>query len=626
VDPQLLDYYNEELLYMRELGAEFAAQHPKVARRLGMHGIDVADPYVERLIEAFCLLSARTRIKLDAQYPVFTQRLLEVIYPNYIAPTPAMSVAQLHPSTTEGDFTRGVTVPRHTQMFARVPDGESTACEFHTTQPITLWPLDIESARLTGAPPDIPALSRLVPSHTQVRGALRITLHTRGDMSFDALEGLDELPVFLRGAEQTASHLFELLHGSVVGMLVGEAGQIGTQHSVVRDAPIGSVGFTPDESALPHPWNAFHGHNLLHEYFSCPRRFHFFVLRHLREGLARVKGPRAEIVLLLSNAPTKLVAHVDAGQFALFCTPIVNLFPKRTDRIEAHAGRHEFHLVPDRTHPVDYEVHSVQCIEGQRSEQSETLDFRPLFATLNDDEGNYGRYFSVRRQARLISDQARRYGTRTAYIGSEVFVSLVDQHEAPYPEDLRYLSVEAMVTNRDLPALMQPRDQGDLSTPESLPLTGASLMFAPSAPRPAFAQGEAAWRLIRLLSFNYLPLSELDGRRGGQGLRDMLRLFAGRDEAVVHRQIDNLVGCHTTPVTRRLPGAGPIIYGRGVRCRLTVDETGFSGGSPFLFGMVLDHFLARHVSTNVFTETELTSLQRGAIHAWPARMGGRGSV
>jgi len=42
MDPQLLDYYNRELVYMRELAGEFARQHPKVAKRLGMHGIEVA--------------------------------------------------------------------------------------------------------------------------------------------------------------------------------------------------------------------------------------------------------------------------------------------------------------------------------------------------------------------------------------------------------------------------------------------------------------------------------------------------------------------------------------------------------------------------------------------------------
>ena len=122
MDPQLLDYYNQELTYMRESAGEFAALHPKVARRLGMHGVEVADPYVERLIEAFSFMSARMRIKLDAEFPRFTQRLLEVIYPNYVAPTPSMAVAQLHPSVKEGDFSKGFAVPRNTAFFAKVPE------------------------------------------------------------------------------------------------------------------------------------------------------------------------------------------------------------------------------------------------------------------------------------------------------------------------------------------------------------------------------------------------------------------------------------------------------------------------------------------------------------------------
>ena len=36
MDSKLLDYYNRELAYLRELGAEFAARYPKVAGRLGM--------------------------------------------------------------------------------------------------------------------------------------------------------------------------------------------------------------------------------------------------------------------------------------------------------------------------------------------------------------------------------------------------------------------------------------------------------------------------------------------------------------------------------------------------------------------------------------------------------------
>jgi type VI secretion system protein ImpG len=36
MDPDLLDYYQQELRYIQELFQEFAGQHPKIARRQEM--------------------------------------------------------------------------------------------------------------------------------------------------------------------------------------------------------------------------------------------------------------------------------------------------------------------------------------------------------------------------------------------------------------------------------------------------------------------------------------------------------------------------------------------------------------------------------------------------------------
>ena len=56
MDPRLLRYYNQELQFMREMGAEFAREFPKIAARLGVEGLECADPYVERLLEGFAFL------------------------------------------------------------------------------------------------------------------------------------------------------------------------------------------------------------------------------------------------------------------------------------------------------------------------------------------------------------------------------------------------------------------------------------------------------------------------------------------------------------------------------------------------------------------------------------------
>ena len=67
MDPRLLNLYEQELRYFRESSSEFARAFPKIAHRLGIEGQEVADPYVERLIEATAFLSARVNLKLDAE-------------------------------------------------------------------------------------------------------------------------------------------------------------------------------------------------------------------------------------------------------------------------------------------------------------------------------------------------------------------------------------------------------------------------------------------------------------------------------------------------------------------------------------------------------------------------------
>ena len=112
MDPRLLQYYNLELQHLREMGAEFAQQFPKVAARLAMNGLEVADPYVERLLEGVGFLAARVQLKIDAEFPRFTQSLLEIVLPHYLAPIPSMLVAQLKPEVDDPNLGRGYPVAR----------------------------------------------------------------------------------------------------------------------------------------------------------------------------------------------------------------------------------------------------------------------------------------------------------------------------------------------------------------------------------------------------------------------------------------------------------------------------------------------------------------------------------
>ncbi|MET3439853.1 type VI secretion system protein ImpG [Variovorax paradoxus] len=623
MDARLLDYYNRELTYMHELGAEFAQRYPKIAGRLGMRGIEVSDPYVERLLEGFSFLTARIQLKMDAEFPRFSQRLLEVVYPNFLAPLPAMGVVQIDGNLNEGSLKAGYELPRHTILRGRMIKGEQTACEFRTGHAVTLWPIKITEASIGPVPAEIahamPAVAR------QAKSAITIKLEAVGGARFAEMP-LDRLEFFLSGAELHALRVLELAVHHSVGT-VCRSGPGSTARIVpLGDEAIRHEGFDPDQSLLPYDARSFQGYRLLHEYFAFPDRYLFFSVKNLRAAAAAMSGTTMEIVILLDRADGDLERLVDARHFSLFCTPIINLVPRRSDRIPVGPGQHEHHAVIDRTRPRDFEIFTVERVTGHMASGSEEREFRPFLGSFAADDGDFGSYFSLRREPRLVSDRARAQGTRTSYTGSEVYVSLVDQHDAPFPHSLRHITIDALCTNRDLPLLLPTGLESDFTLRVSAPVRAVRILRGPSRPYPALAEGALTWRLISHLGLNYLSLTDVDANQGAAALREMLDLYGNLAEPSVRRQIQGVRSMALAPVFRRLPEPGPIVFGRGVEIALKIDEVAFSGSSPYLFGAVLEQFFSRHVSLNAFTEFALSSLQRGEIARWMPRIGRRPAV
>jgi type VI secretion system protein ImpG len=621
MDPRLLDYYNTELNYLREAGSEFAAQYPKVASRLNLHSLEVADPYVERLLEGMAFLSARVQLKLDAEFPRFAQRLLEVIYPNYLAPTPAMCIVQLNPGEMPGGAGASFSIARGQRLRAPAAAEMQVGCEFRTAHPVELWPMKLELARLEGPPSGI-GIGR-GPGQRPVRASLRLRFKLSSALGGGATPP-DVLPLYLNASPHIASRLYELLCGHCVGALIRAEGRALGPWTQLGPESVGGAGFDDAQALLPYTSRGFQGYRLLHEYFAYPARFNFVELRGLGAALAGCEALQSfEVVLLLDAEALDLEPLVDSAHFALFCTPAVNLIEQRADRIQIDDSRFELHVVADRSHPQDYEVHAVHAVEGFGRDNAIEARFRPFYSSLSGDRGNHGAYFSTRREPRLPSDTSRRHGPRSTYVGSEVFLSLVDQNEAPFASRLRQLGVAMTVTNRDLPLLMATGGYRDFVPIDAMPVASIRVLNGPSRPVSAITEGALNWRLISQLSLGHQTLSGQSPEQGGRALRELLALYSVLGDPAVARQTSALVRAALQPITRRLPGAGPLTYGRGVGVELTVDEGQFAGGSPYLFGAVLERFLARHVGLNSFTETSLVSAQRGEIGRWSPRYGTR---
>ena len=624
MDPRLIRYYNQELQHLHEMGAEFAQQFPKIAARLGIDGIEVADPYVERLLEGAGFMAARIQLKLDAEFPRFTQRLQEIVYPNYLAPTPSMLIAQFQPQRGESNLAKGVRIPRGSAIRSQLGKGDSSACEFRIAQDVALYPIEMASAEYFSFAPDLPLAS--LPVARRIRSGVRMRLRTTAGMNFSQL-ALDELRVHFSGSDDIAYKLHELFMGAALGMLAAPAGSPWPWHVFIDAAHIRPVGYEDYEALLPVTLRGFQGYRLLQEYSALPQRFLFADLQGLARAVRRHEGAELELVVLFDRDVPALQGVVDASSLALHCTPAINLFPKRADRIHLSGNCFEYHVVPDRTRPMDFEVHEVSAVTGHGVGAGSEQSFVPLYAAYHEEEPSHAAYFSTQREPRLLSESQQRNGFRSSYIGSEVFLSLVDPNEAPYRSDLRQLSVNTVCTNRDLP-LHMPIGTGksDFTLDGAAPVDVIRCIKGPSRPHSPLSQGASAWRFISQLSLNYLSLQNTDERMGAAALRQMLGLYAAGSEAAYGKQVESVLSVKVTPVVRRLPVAGPLSFGRGIRIDLEVNEMGFQGGSAFLFGSVMERFLARHASLNAFTETVLHSSERGEIMHGEARCGKRNII
>ena len=145
----LLTYYERELTFLRQIGAEFAVKYPKIASRLLLEADKCEDPHVERLIQAFAFLAGRIHHKIDDEFPEITEALLGILYPHYLRPIPSMSIVQFALDREQSAITAGYAIPKGAELLSKPVTG--VPVEFRTCYPVTLWPLEVRSGSFVRA-------------------------------------------------------------------------------------------------------------------------------------------------------------------------------------------------------------------------------------------------------------------------------------------------------------------------------------------------------------------------------------------------------------------------------------------------------------------------------------------
>lgn len=593
MEDSLLHYYERELTFIREMGAEFARKYPKIAGRLELESDKCEDPHTERLIEAFALLAGRIHKKIDDHFPEMTESLFQIIYPHYISPIPSMTILQFEPVKQTIPAT-GYTIEKGAQLYSKPVGG--TACQFVSAYPVTLWPVEVAAAGLKDP-------------HRAVEGAQQavwIRLKSFNNVTFSQLAA-GELRFFLSGAHQHIHHLYELLFSACCGVDLEITNADGRPETISLPADaIAPVGFDPDEGLLPLSPRSFPGYLMLFEYFCFPEKFLFFDLK----GLERLRelSPADTLDIWISlNRSAKSSLIVNADTFRLNAAPAVNLFRKVAEPIRVEHKLTEYRVIPDMRRQEATEVFGIERVVATTAQAGKTSEIKPFYSIrhhLSEDE-------------KAFWHMQRRESGRKGDSGTEVFLSLTDLDLQPTDSGVEVLTVHAVCTNRDLPGRLPFGDAGgDFTLEKAGPVSRITCLLKPTPTRRPGLGGALQWRLISHLSLNYLSLVE----GGEESLKEILRLYDFESSPSTRQQIDGIVALASEHVTRRIGRS----FCRGMHVTLTLDEDKFVGAGLYLFAAVLERFLAQYVSVNSFSQLTVKTVKKPeALKQWPPRNGKR---
>ncbi|MFQ6549981.1 type VI secretion system baseplate subunit TssF [Aestuariibius sp. 2305UL40-4] len=627
------DAYERELALLYERSAEFAAEYPGLADRLGGLMKENLDPAIAGLLEGTAFLAARVQLKMDEEFRTFTREYLDQIFPDAIDPTPSAALVRGNPPLDDKDIVHGKSFPAGSYIDARFVDADQrVSCRFQTCAPLTLWPLAIPEAAYHDALGRFTALG-LDPAQGTKAGLQIDLARAEGTGALAEVEA-DEITLHFLNEFSEAIALYEQIHCGLTRATLRWLDKNGDPVFQRLDPKaIEQINFDPRHRVFPRRSGHFHGFALLREAFVFPRAFLGMKLTGLSKILPRIDRTECQLLLEFDSANPALAARLEAKDLSLHTVPAVNLFEEHSASVRIDDKRHEYVVTPDSSPVTHYEFHRILDVWAHYPGVKSKVRVHRLYDLPEGDlNPRQALYYTDRKKQRRLTEQERRFGQRHRYRGTETFISIYEPPGTPEEERAQRLQVRGLASNRHLPDhLPLAGSDTDFYMTDDVAITLACVA-GPTKPRESMTeieksgphratQGDNYWRLISYLSLSEYGLDHRGDRLGASALREMLSLFTDLSDAVTEAQLVGIRAVETRPIVRSIKRGTGYHPARGLEIRITFDETAFEGSGIMLLGAVLDRFMAEHAAINSFTQTVIASEQRGDIHTFPPRTG-----
>lgn len=574
---ELLPYYEKQLQEFGQQSREFASKYPKIAQRLSLNQEQIDDPHIERLIQAFSLISARIDKKLADSYDIFTRSIFEVMFPQYLKPFPACSVVSFEDVNKIKQLTDRHVIPKATTLKAK--STRSVQCEYQTVQDVVLLPIQLKQIKFKTHP----------SAHMHLNQNATLSMGFEIFSQKNQLLAQENLPIFLDAISNFPLQVLDSIFKASTSFSI----RVG-QNSFDIANPFEIMGFDELQSVLPIDQHTHHAYRLLMEYFCVPEKFNFLKLKLEFIKYFNLEQSEFELQMhfklnLNDQASIRNYSELNAANFKLFATPIVNLFKKQAEPQKINHKRMEYPLITDAHHPEYYQAYSILKMNMVREKSDQDQVFFPVlpfFAMSHYHQDKVQFFYSLNPEQMKNKHQELNY-------------SVISRALEPHATQSDFISTEILCTNRELPYESYNKDQNALTLNDSNLARRALMLKRPSIPYYFEQNKKEQWRIISHLSLNNLSLMKGDAVSHIKELLALYNLSKSKENQIIIDAIKNI----QFSTTQKLVESKPFpLFVRGLKVEVEVDAEVFRGHSLYIFSQLLTHVFNLKVNMNSFVD------------------------
>ncbi len=551
-------YYQQQLAFLRELGADFGRKYPALAPMLAGQS---ADPDVERLLEGTAFLTGLVQERLDDDFPEFVHNLTELMFPHYLHPIPSSTIIRFSGSS---ELTTPQLVATGSELRSREVEGVS--CIYTTIDNVTIYPLKVEKT-LDDGDAYILDFSFLSGSLSEF-SVSELRIFVSGDFR-DSSDFIFDLATRLEYVEYSDGKTKTVLAPS-------EAVELLAPHEL---------------SVIPYHRKMFSAFRPVQEYFQLPEVFSFFRLK----GLNRLHSTSREfsVRFAFDDSRKERSRNHSNVSFELYCVPAVNVFRYEVDTVKVDYHQNEYKINP-RNGSDNFHVYSVDRVVGYVQGSVREKEYRP-FECFNPQTEKIPVY-SIRRRKSKLSDSTDVY----------ISVAVPSEKEDFLPETL------VLTVNCTNGSLADHLRLGDINQPtDKIPL----FVEYTNITQPTYAVEcplgkNLLWRLLSHVYLNQNTISNLEA------LTSLLKLYIFVDtenKAQVQmntKKVESIIKVEQEDTTRLISG----VLARGKLITIHFSRDGFSSqGDMYIFANVIQRMMGAYTGINNFTIVHFCDLSTGKM-------------